>query len=165
MLFGSWTNQKKVSILKGLWRSRKPKGRVMTEQMWEKVSESRWEWKVGSIWKTEQGGEEVQQWKEEKNMMERQKCGSCENVKEKCVKIKDEWRAGWNLLLQEPKAKAQLSIRTLTVSERKAFSACCLTSHRRLCFFKSTNAKVSQGGNGTGEGEIWRKLSWDQRVW
>lgn len=62
------------------------------------------------------------------NSMDRQKCGSCENVKEKCVTIKKKYikkkkerGAGWNLLLQEPKAKTQLSIRSPTVRQRKMF--------------------------------------------
>lgn len=86
--------KKKASILKGLWRRREPKSRVMTEQMWEKVSGSRWEWKVGRVRETEQGGGGREGGgggaavEEGKNSMDRQKCGSCENVKEKCVTIK-----------------------------------------------------------------------------
>lgn len=61
---------------------------------------------------------------EGKNSMDGQKCGSCENVKEKCVTLKKYIKkrkrgAGWNLLLQEPKAKTQLSIRSPTVRQRK----------------------------------------------
>lgn len=62
-------------------------------------------------------------------------------------------RAGWNLLLHEPKAKAQLSIRSSTVSEgRTAFGLLCDSKVPREPF-KNTNAKVSQRGNGTGDRE------------
>lgn len=39
---------------------------------------------------TEQGGRGGTAGEGGKNVMERQKCGSCENVKEKCVMIKEE---------------------------------------------------------------------------
>lgn len=63
----------------------------------------------------------------------------------------DKKKAGWNLL---PKAKAQLSIRCSTVSERKTYFSLLCGSKLPLQRFKNTNAKVSERGNGTGEREF-----------
>lgn len=64
---------------------------------------------------------------------------------EMCDKKK---RAGWNLL---PKAKAPLSIRCSTVSERNMSFGLLGGSKLQLQRLKNTKAKVSQRGNGTGE--------------
>lgn len=93
-------------------------------------------------------------------------------MKEKCVIKK---RAGWNLL---PKAKAPLSIRCLTVSERNTSFDLLGGSKLQLQRLKNTNAKVSQemalgkenfektgprsaslAADGSQMGEMWRGTS------
>lgn len=127
--------------------------KLMTEQMWEKVSQRRGELKVGSIWMTEQGGRGGTAGEGGKHVMERQKCGSCENVKEKCVMIKEEWRAGWNLPLQKDTGTA-VNKESDCEWERDVFQPVWLPT-AAVAFLKAQMQKWAREEMTPEEGEFW----------